>query len=200
MTDSPLVVAKKGLRREVRARMDAERADERAQAARDVLALLTPLIDDVPPSADVALFASLPTELPTTELLSAVAGRELMRVLPRVAGPDLVFQRMPATATLDDLATSRFGVPEPLPSWPVVPLSACALVIMPGLAFDRRGARLGYGRGFYDRAIARMRRERRVPAVAVGMDCQLVDEVPSGPEDERVDALAAPSLGLLWFS
>lgn len=190
---------KKRVRREVKARMAALTDAERALQGEAVLRLVAPLLDDVPPGSDVALFASLPNELPTAPLLEAAAARGLSRVLPRVAGADLVFQRMPDGAALDDLETSSFGVPEPLCSWPEAPLASCALVVMPGLAFDRRGARLGYGRGFYDRAIGRMRATRRVPAVAVCMDCQLVDEVPAGLLDERVDALACASLGLVWF-
>lgn len=198
-TTSSLADDKRRVRREVKARMAALRDEERARDGAAVLRLLTPLLDELPAGADVALFASLPNELPTTPLLDAAFERGLGRVLPRVAGDDLVFQRMPEGATLADLVVSGFGVPEPARSWPEVPLSSCALVVMPGLAFDRRGARLGYGRGFYDRAIRHMREERRVRAVAVCMDCQLVDEAPAGPLDERVDALAAPTLGLVWF-
>lgn len=199
MTAISLAEEKKRVRREIRARMEALGEAEREHAATAVLDLLSPLFDDVAPGADVALFASLPMELSTTMLLDAAAERGLGRVLPRVDGDDLTFHRMPPQATLTSLVKSGFGVPEPPPDWPVVALSTCALVVMPGLAFDRRGARLGYGRGFYDRALARMRQERRAPTLAVCLDCQLVDVVPAGPGDERVDALAAPALGLLRF-
>lgn len=196
---SALVDEKRRVRREVKARLSALSPVDRDHQGEAVARLIEPLLDDLKPGAHVALFASLPSELPTAPLLEALERRRLEQVLPRVAGDELVFQRLPAGSTSADLVKSNFGVPEPAVDWPEVPLSSCALVIMPGLAFDRRGARLGYGRGFYDRAIRRMRKERRVPAVAVCMDCQLVDDVPAGPLDERVDALAAPALGLVWF-
>jgi 5-formyltetrahydrofolate cyclo-ligase len=61
------------------------------------------------------------------------------------------------------------------------------LVIVPGVAFDRRGGRVGYGRGFYDRFLDRTR--PGVPAIAIGFAIQVVDAVPSGGMDRRVDAV-----------
>lgn len=199
MTRAGLSDEKQRLRRELRARMDASTREERQRAGEGVLAHLTPLLDELAAPADVALFASLGGELTTAPLFSAVRARNLSCVLPRVAGDDLVFHRVPPELLATDLPKSRFGVPEPLEAWPAVALSACALVVVPGVAFDRSGGRLGYGRGFYDRALGHMRREKRTPAVAVCMDFQIVENVPMSPADERIDALAAPALGLVWF-
>lgn len=198
-TRAALPDEKKRLRRELRARMDASTSDERQSAGESVLAHLTPLLDELAAPADVALFASLGGELTTAPLFTAVRARGLACVLPRVAGDDLVFHRVPPELLAADLPKSRFGVPEPLEAWPAVPLSACALIVVPGVAFDRRGGRLGYGRGFYDRALGRMRREKRTPAVAVCMDFQVIETVPMDPSDERIDALVTPALGLVWF-
>lgn len=198
-TTTALVDEKRRLRREVKARLSAQSEAERARAGEAIARLLTPLFATLGRGTPVALFASLPTELPTAPLLDAAEQLGLVRVLPRVAGDELIFQRMPEGTTSADLVRSSFGVPEPPLDWPEVRLSDCGLVILPGLAFDRTGARLGYGRGFYDRAVRRMRSERAVPAVAVCTDCQIIDVVPVGPLDERVDALAAPSLGLVRF-
>ena len=61
------------------------------------------------------------------------------------------------------------------------------LIVVPGLAFDRSGGRLGYGKGYYDRLLA----EARPDALRVGLcfDCQLIDEVPSAAHDQRMDYL-----------
>lgn len=60
-------------------------------------------------------------------------------------------------------------------------------MIVPGVAFDRRCTRVGYGGGFYDRLLGRTRED--APAVAIAFALQVVPEVPSGPIDRRVDAL-----------
>jgi len=73
--------------------------------------------------------------------------------------------------------------PEPPPDAPECPLASIDLVIVPALALDPRGARIGYGRGLYDRLLARMPRARRI---AVAFDFQLIAEVPETPGDERV--------------
>ena len=63
------------------------------------------------------------------------------------------------------------------------------VLIVPLLACDREGWRLGYGGGFYDRTLAGLRSRRRVTAIGVGFDAQLVDDVPHGASDERLDWL-----------
>lgn len=63
------------------------------------------------------------------------------------------------------------------------------VLIVPLLACDREGWRLGYGGGFYDRTLAGLRARRRVTAIGVGFDAQLVDDVPHGASDERLDWL-----------
>ena len=62
-------------------------------------------------------------------------------------------------------------------------------LIVPLLACDPDGWRLGYGGGFYDRTLAGLRARRRVTAVGVGFDAQLVPEVPHGPDDQQLDWL-----------
>lgn len=63
------------------------------------------------------------------------------------------------------------------------------VLIVPLLACDREGWRLGYGGGFYDRTLAGLRAGRRVTAIGVGFDAQLVDDVPHGAGDQRLDWL-----------
>ena len=62
-------------------------------------------------------------------------------------------------------------------------------LIVPLLACDEEGWRLGYGGGFYDRTLAGLRATQTVTAVGVGFDAQLVPEVPHGPSDQRLDWL-----------
>jgi 5-formyltetrahydrofolate cyclo-ligase len=62
-------------------------------------------------------------------------------------------------------------------------------LIVPMLACDEEGWRLGYGGGFYDRTLLGLRARRQVTAVGVGFNAQLVDDVPHGPDDQRLDWL-----------
>ncbi len=97
---------------------------------------------------------------------------------------------------LRDLVPGRFGLLEPLGG--VIPPGRRAqvrdaeLLVIPGVGFDRRGGRLGYGRGYYDRVLAA---HPSIPQVATGFCCQVVPEVPMGPGDVRIRALQTEA----WF-
>jgi 5-formyltetrahydrofolate cyclo-ligase len=84
------------------------------------------------------------------------------------------------------LARHPFGMLEPDASLPVIEPDALDLALVPGVAFDRRGYRLGFGGGFYDRFLP------HVAAIQAGVvyAALIVDQVPNGPHDRRVDFLA----------
>jgi 5-formyltetrahydrofolate cyclo-ligase len=114
-------------------------------------------------------------------------GRTL--VLPRV---DPVARMLELHAIDDlsrDVAPGYLGIPEPRPDTPRIALEAIEWVLVPGVAFDDRGRRLGYGGGFYDRLIPALRRD--TPLVSGAFDAQIVAEVPAGPNDRRVHAVAS---------
>lgn len=132
----------------------------------------------------LALYAALPDELPTRALYERGrrAGKRLL--WPRVVrGGRLEFA---ACARWEDLEPGRYGVPAPPAASPAVALGAQDLLLVPAVAFDREGRRLGRGRGYYDRALAAT---EGALAVAVGYDFQLVEAVPTEPHDRRVDAI-----------
>ena len=90
----------------------------------------------------------------------------------------------------DELEPGRFAIPEPAadvrdrPERRLVP-STPDLLLVPGLAFDRRGGRLGYGKGYYDRLLAEVRPDAAV--VGLALECQMFDAVPTDPHDRFVD-------------
>lgn len=88
----------------------------------------------------------------------------------------------------DDLVPGEYGIPEPPPEKlrPVEP-RLIDMVIVPGVAFDLSGNRLGYGGGYYDRFFERLQED--TPLVAVVFDHQIVKRVPVDPWDRRVDAV-----------
>jgi 5-formyltetrahydrofolate cyclo-ligase len=92
--------------------------------------------------------------------------------------------------SMDELAPSPWGIPEPKPALRSladrrVDASALDLVVVPGVAFDRRGGRLGHGKGYYDKLLVRVRPE--APLVALAFECQLAHEVPALPHDVPMD-------------
>jgi 5-formyltetrahydrofolate cyclo-ligase len=94
------------------------------------------------------------------------------------------------------LAAGPRGLLEPAePPRGVAAVASADLVIVPALAADRRGVRLGRGGGSYDRALARV--GALVPTVALLYDGELVDEVPAGPHDLPVRLIAQPREGII---
>ncbi len=93
------------------------------------------------------------------------------------------------------LVRGRWGLLEPPEPWlPESALAEAALVLVPALAVDLRGVRLGRGRGFYDRSLAD--RDPRARLIAVVRDDELVDELPADPHDVRMTHALTPRRGL----
>lgn len=130
----------------------------------------------------VAFYAALPDEADPTAAIPQLAARGVQPMFPRVAGSELEFV---AASGVAGLVSGFRGVREP---WgePIGP-DELDVVVVPGVAFDRGGGRLGQGGGHYDRLLSRL------PAgtVRVGfcLAVQLVTRVPRGPHDEPVDVL-----------
>ena len=101
--------------------------------------------------------------------------------LPAMKGEALVFRRWRPG---DELAEGKFGTREPRASSPSVTPS---VVIVPLLAFDAQGHRLGYGKGYYDRTLRALRARGRVLAVGLAYAAQRVASLPSENVDERLD-------------
>ncbi len=134
----------------------------------------------------VAAFATFRSEVDTRPLLDALLASGKTVALPRVTGPgSMAFHRI---ANPDrDLAPGTWGIPEPLPGLDRVEPDAFDLVIAPGAAFDARGHRIGFGGGYYDRYLRRLRPDCTVLSPA--FEFQLVPRVPTEPFDEAVDLI-----------
>ncbi len=94
--------------------------------------------------------------------------------------------------SFDELAPGTMGILEPKPEWrsradrSVAP-AELDLVVAPGVAFDRRGARLGYGKGYYDKLLQRIRGDATKAALC--FECQLFSEIPALPHDIAMDII-----------
>lgn len=140
-------------------------------------------LPEVRDAGTVLAFVSIRSEVPTGRLLETILGAGKTLLLPSVAEGGTL--RASAVASLDELAPGYRGIPEPRAPRPVDPATADVIVV-PGVAFDPAGGRLGYGGGFYD---ALLRSVRGVPRVGICFETQVVDRVPMEEHDERVDVL-----------
>jgi 5-formyltetrahydrofolate cyclo-ligase len=109
--------------------------------------------------------------------------------LPRFDKSTGVYCAAILTGQIKDLPRGQFGIPEPPAGAACIPLNALDLVLVPGVAFDRAGRRLGRGLGFYDRLLA------EVPGVKCGVayDWQILSELPAEPHDMSVDFIVTPT-------
>jgi len=132
------------------------------------------------------VFLSLPTEIDTTPLVLR-AWQDQKRVLaPKLSWEQRRMLPIEIRSLTDDLSDSMLGIREPASGIPM-PIETIDLVIVPGLAFDQYGNRLGRGRGFYDRFLAHP--EYRGWTCALSLEEQVVDHVPAGPLDRPMDML-----------
>ncbi|GIG38705.1 5-formyltetrahydrofolate cyclo-ligase [Cellulomonas phragmiteti] len=177
------------MRRQVRARRTHRSARRRTEAA-ERLAEVVLTIPEVAAAGCVSVYASRPTEPGTGPLIEALAARGVRLLLP-VLGTGLQRDWAEYTGT-DDLCERAPGRP-PEPSG--APLGAAALleadvVLVPALAVDARGGRLGQGGGWYDRVLAHVR--PGAPVVALVHEDEVLEEVPREPHDVAVTAVATP--------
>lgn len=157
------------------ARRDALDEPTRRHAAADIARHVASL--PLPPGA-VAAYWPIRSEAdvrPAADLLRA-RGHDM--ALPCITDTGLLFRLWRAG---DELAAGRFGLCEPLANAPQI---TPASLLVPLAAFDRRGHRIGYGKGFYDRAIAGL---AGVLTVGIGFATQEISAVPDEPHDQRLD-------------
>lgn len=118
-----------------------------------------------------------------TELIighAKVLGKKI--ALPRVEENNIAFYGLPLTNTL---VKGRFGIMEPPPH---EPMDKIDILIVPGIAFDKEGNRLGYGKGFYDRLLASKQTKF---SIGLAYSFQIVENLPYDLHDKRLDAIAS---------
>lgn len=130
-------------------------------------------------------FLSAHGEIDTRPLHRLVLSEGKILGLPRIAADGLRFRRVKRPEAIR--STNRYGIREPSSGLPAVTVDAWTVILVPGMAFDRGGGRLGRGGAFYDRFLAPLE-----GAVTVGVchSSQLVDRVPTGPRDVAVRWIA----------
>jgi 5-formyltetrahydrofolate cyclo-ligase len=166
----------------------AARAAAVAAYADDVLALGPAQRADAPGPV-VSFYMPIGSELDPRPLFRALAERGATGVLPVIekCGEPLVFR---AYRDGDELEEKRWGIREPLASQPVRDPD---ILLLPMLAFDDAGWRLGYGGGFYDRTLQALRANKTVVAIGLAYDEQRLENVVHADYDEPLDCVLTPS-------
>jgi len=185
MSDLPahrLKQAKRALRREILSERDALPAGERS-ARSEAIADRFLELPEAAGARTVLAFWSFGSEVDTAPLIARLRSRGTTVALPRIEGGEVV----PVVATPGAAMTqTSFGAMEPAEGR-VLEVAELDLVVVPGVAFDRSCDRMGYGAGYYDRLLG-LRRDGAA-AIAVAFSMQIVDRVPTGAIDRRIDGV-----------
>ena len=184
MSDLPahrLKRAKRVLRRAVLAERDAVPEDDRSARSRAIADRFFGL-PETAGAETVLAFWSFGSEVDTGPLISRLRSQGKTIALPRIEGNEVA----PVVAAPETpMREASFGAMEPAGlALDVVELD---LVVVPGVAFDRSCGRLGYGGGYYDRLLEK--RRDGVAAIAIAFALQIVDRVPIGAIDRRIDGV-----------
>lgn len=176
---------KAALRAEARARLRAMAPGARSLASIAIAERLW-TVPEVAAASSILLFASLPSEV-STDAIAAEARRRGIRVVYPRCLPETAAMLLHAVETADLLGVGYRGIREPLLDCPLVPLAEIDVALVPGLAWDDTGRRLGRGAGFYDRLFALP--EKQPFRVGVFFESQRVPALPADPWDAALDAV-----------
>ena len=174
---------KRALRRRILRERDGLSAERRAAWSKTIGERLMAR-PEVLRARTVHLFASFGSEVETLPIVERLLASGRRPVLPVVLRETWTMKHA-AIAGLDDLAPGFKGILEPTDGCTCAGPGEVDLVIVPGVAFDRQGGRLGYGGGFYDRFLA----ECPAPRIALAFSMQIVEAVPCEECDLPIDVI-----------
>jgi len=185
-SSSELLQAKAALRKEVIARRDAADGEMRNRAAQAIIRDLLGL-PAYRAAGTVAAYASFGSELGTSAFIAKTLADGKQLLLPRINRAQRALELRHVTDPEVDLVAGVWGIREPSEHCEIVPVAMIDFMLVPGVAFTQDGARLGYGGGFYDRLLASL--DRRTARIAAAFQLQIVEQLPEGPQDQRVDVV-----------
>lgn len=123
-------------------------------------------------------FVNYGSEISTEEILREALRKDKLLFLPKIVDKDMLFYRI---NSMDDLAFGYKGIPEPKGDTECFSYEKYKdkrlLVLVPGVAFDVYGNRMGYGKGFYDRFLSD-KEQLQIYSIGIGYKCQLVEQLP----------------------
>jgi len=181
-----LKAAKKALRERVIAQRDALSPAAREAQTQSILHSLL-CLPAYKSASVVAAYASMASEFGTAEFMRHALGEGKQLLLPRI---DKAKHRLDLHAVTDlqsDLVPGIWGIREPAPHCQRVDASKADFMLVPGVAFTKRGERLGYGGGYYDRLLTEVAPDTR--RVAAAFAIQIVEEMPLDEHDQPVHVI-----------
>ncbi len=186
--ETELRAAKAALRRQIKAQVELRSGHHRSSVSRKICERLEQWPSWLS-ARDVMLFAPLEDEPNIFPLLAlGLAGGKRV-VLPSFVSASKSYIAREVRDPTQDLYLGHFTVLEPAASCPEFPLNRLDLVLVPGVAFDPHGRRLGRGKGYYDRLLADVRGVK----CGVAFDEQIVSEVPVGSHDAPLNCIVTPT-------
>ena len=188
-----LRAAKLALRRRVLADRDALPTAVRTGASAAIAARILERAD-FRAARTVLLTLPFGSEWDTVALMRAALAAGQTVAVPRVDKASRMLELHAIADPERDIVAGYRDIPEPLPACPRVARDTIDFVLVPGVAFDRMGRRMGYGGGYYDRLLPLL--SPRAVRVAGAFEVQLVDRVPAAPHDVAVDAIVTESRAL----
>ena len=192
--DFYLSAAKKSIREEIRQKIRALSKLERVAQEEAIIDQLNQWLVTMATAKDSLILAFWPTLIEEPDFRPWLQTLESVGVsfaLPRLewATGTLSFHRVCKPGA--DLEIAPSGLAQPRKALELVLPDQAVAILVPGLAFDRRGGRLGRGAGFYDRTLALIGKE--IPRLGVGLESQVIPKVPMECWDQRLDGLILPT-------
>jgi 5-formyltetrahydrofolate cyclo-ligase len=132
----------------------------------------------------VLVYSPIHYEVDTELIVSSALASGKKVAFPVVAGHELVFREV---SDASELAKGAFGILEPVATGPLFDVEDADILVVPGVAFDLNGYRIGYGKGYYDKTIHRL--EGHGKLVGLCFDFQLVDEILGESHDVKMDLI-----------
>ncbi|HUE37397.1 MAG TPA: 5-formyltetrahydrofolate cyclo-ligase [Candidatus Acidoferrum sp.] len=140
-------------------------------------------------AVSILFFAPLPEEPDLWPLLNETLATQKMTALPCFDADSQNYLTRRVTDIHVEILSGRFGIREPASSCVAIPLEELDVVLVPGVAFDANGHRLGRGKGFYDRLLENFGGKK----IGIAFDEQIVDAVPAEKNDVRMDLILTPT-------
>jgi 5-formyltetrahydrofolate cyclo-ligase len=179
-------MSKSELRQQIRAALRNISLAVRMVESLDLCRRLEPQLQS---AHTILFFAPLPDELDVWPLLEKLLPAKKICALPAFDAAVQFYSSRRVKNLETEILTGKFGISEPHPDCEEIPLNQFDLVLVPGMAFDASGNRLGRGRGFYDRILSAASGIK----CGVAYDFQLLEKIPVEPHDARVNFIFTPS-------
>ena len=137
---------------------------------------------------NIFIYISYDSEINTKEIINRALIDNKKVYVPRTEFKTRLMDAV-EIASLDNLIESEYGILEPAMEEPHIEPDELDLIVVPGVAFDRNGGRMGYGAGFYDRYFKKISKDRieKIKKLALAYDFQILEKIPMDEQDVPVN-------------